>query len=204
MLRIRCPNCDKDNFFHSHEKVPVECAYCFTTFTNSDTIAEISTVGPKVNKLTIIYQKNLRQLELPVLHKTVLGRENVGAELFSSILVNGKPVVSRTHCSIEFVDGKFYLFDEGSLNGTYYGVNKLNCKTSPQIIEDNSLFYIGEEVFHAHYTYEEEENKPMSSEVQVQSNTIKEYRCKGCGKNFTEYSEDCPDCGRYNSLIPVF
>lgn len=207
MLKIICPNCDKENTFQSRGNTPSECSFCFTSFPSSITITETADDGREIIGLTIIYQINQQRLEISTLHKSILGRENFGSSIFSNIFFNGKPVVSRRHCSIEFTNGKFYLLDEGSLNGTYYSVNKISCKTSPQVIEDKSIFYIGEEVFLAQINYQETNQDATSQstkEIINETKTIKQYRCRGCGNNFEEFTDDCPICDRYNSLIPIY
>ncbi len=207
MLKIICPNCDKENTFQSGGNTPSECSFCFTSFPATIAITETADKGREITGLTIIYQINQQRIEISTLHKTILGRENFGASVLSKIFFNGKPVVSRKHCSIEFNNGKFYLLDEGSLNGTYYSINKISCKTSPQVIEDKSIFYIGEEVFLAHINYQEskQDESPSVQEVkQEEAKTIKQYRCRGCGNNFETFSDDCPKCDRYNSLIPIY
>lgn len=207
MLKIICPNCDKENTFQSKGNTPSECSFCFTSFPTSITITETADNGREIISLTIIYQINQQRLEISTMQKTILGRENFGANVFSKIFFNGKPVVSRKHCSIEFANGKFYLLDEDSLNGTFYGVNKISCKSSPQVIEDKSIFYIGEEAFLALINYQElkqEASSQSTREIINESKTIKQYRCRGCGNNFEEFSDDCPICDRYNSLIPIY
>jgi len=207
MKRIICPNCEKEIIFQLSENTPYECAFCFTSIPSSIAITEIPDDGRDITGLTIIYQINQERLEIPTLHKTILGRENFGASVFSKIVFNGNMVVSRKHCSIEFKDGKFYLLDEGSLNGTFYGVNKINCKNNPQVIEDKSIFFIGEEAFYTQINHQELKQDATSQsikEITHETKTIKQYRCRGCGNIFEEFSDDCPICGRYNSLIPVY
>lgn len=207
MRQIICPNCDKENTFQSRGDIPSECSFCFTSFPSTITITETADDEREIKSLTIIYQINQQRIEISTLHKTILGRENFGASVFSNIFFNGKPVVSRKHCSIEFTNGKFYLLDEDSLNGTYYSVNKISCKNTPQVIEDKSIFFIGEEAFLAQINYKEQKQEaiPQSTkEIINDLKTIKQYRCRGCGNNFDEFSDDCPVCDRYNTLIPIY
>lgn len=207
MLKIICPNCENENNIESREIIPSECSYCFTSFPSTITITEDNESNKEISGLTIVYQINQESIEISTLHKTILGRNNFGSSLFTKILFNGKPVVSRKHFSIEFKNGNFYLLDEGSLNGTFYGVNKINCRNSPQIIEDKSIFFIGEEPFLAKIKYKDQEQKEFEEQIEenvIETKSITQYRCKGCGKNFIEYSEICPDCERFNSLIPVY
>lgn len=99
------------------------------------------------------------------------------------------------------------MLDEDSLNGTYYSVNKISCKNSPQVIQEKSIFYIGEEAFLAQINYQEQKKEATSqstTEIINEKKTIKQYRCRGCGNNFDKFSDDCPDCERYNSLIPIY
>lgn len=208
MQKIICPNCDKENTFQSRGNAPSECSFCFTSFPSSITITETADDSREITGLTIIYQINQQRLEISTLHKTILGRENFGAEVFSKIFFNGKPVVSRKHCSIEFKERKFYLLDEGSLNGTFYSVNKISCKTTPQVIESKSIFYIGEEAFLAQINFTEDAQKagivlpPKESET----DTVKVYRCNesGCGYENQSFISVCPNCSTYNSLIPIY
>jgi len=207
MLKILCPNCNKENFFESRSTVPSECSFCFDSFSSSITLTETKEDEREIIGLSITYQITQQRLEISTLHKTILGRENFGANIFSKILFNGKAVVSRKHCSIEFREGNFYLLDEGSLNGTFYGVNKLSCKNFPQVIENKSIFYIGEEAFLAEINYRElkEEVSLNSIEVnQEEKRMIKLYRCRGCGSSFENFSDECPNCEKYNTLIPIY
>lgn len=209
MLKIICPNCDKENTFQSKDHTPSECTFCFTEFSSTITISETVDVRD-ITGLTIVYQINQQRIEISNLHKTILGRENFGADVFSKIFFNGKPVVSRKHCSIEFSDGKFHLFDEGSLNGTFYSVNKISCKNSPQVIEDKSIFYIGEEVFLAKINYQEPKREAISqpvTEIRNETKAIKLYRCndQNCsGYESPNLFDVCPSCGAFKNIIPIY
>lgn len=207
MLKIVCPNCEKENLFQSRSNVPVECSFCFEAFNSNLPIIESNETGAEITGLTIVYQITQQRIEISVLHKVILGRESFGANVFSKILFNGKPVVSRKHCSIEFKEGNFYLLDEGSLNGTFYGVNKLSCKNSPQIIEDKSIFYIGEEAFIAQVNYKEAiKQEQKIEEAKAETKAVKLYRCNesGCGFESQTLNSVCPNCSTFNSLIPIY
>ena len=206
MLKIICPNCEKENTFHSRGNIPSECSFCFTEFPTTSTFSETADSVSEITGLTIIYQITQQRLEISTLHKSILGRENFGASVFSEIFFNGKPVVSRKHCSIEFTNGKFYLLDEGSLNGTFYGVNKISCKNSPQVIEDKSIFYIGEEAFLTQINYKEQEQKAdFKREAEHDENErVKSYKCKKCGTESNTFTIKCSRCGFKNTLIEVY
>lgn len=208
MFKIICPNCNKEQNFQIRSNAPVECSFCFESFDSSISIIESYEKNEEITGLTIIYQITQERIEISALHKTILGRENFGANIFSKIFFNGNPVVSRIHCSIEYSNGNFYLLDEGSLNGTFYGVNKISCKHSPQVIEDKRIFYIGEEPFLAQINYKlnNEINPQISEEKKEDSLVIKYYRCNESECNFVSETKInvCPICSTFNSLIPIY
>lgn len=208
MLKVICPNCKAENKFQNRNSIPSKCTFCWEPIPDGVEIKGEED-NQEISGLTIIYQITQQRLIIPAGEKVILGRDNYGANVFSQILFNGKPVVSRKHCSIEFKDENFYLLDEGSLNGTFYGVNKLNCKGSPQVIEDNGIFYMGEEAFIAQINFKDEiQNKDLSTIVkEVETNAIKHYRCndQNCSGYESPTSFDvCPVCGAYKNIIPVY
>lgn len=207
MYKIICPNCTKENKFHSKSSTPAECSFCFASFDTSITVIEYIDDEREIAGLTIIYQIDQQRLEIPISQKIILGRENFGASILSKIFYNGKPVVSRKHCSIEYKDGLFYLLDEGSLNGTFYGLNKISCKNSPQVIENDSIFYIGQEPFLAKIKYKSPLEKDISENKKNEDDVslLRLYRCNesGCGYESKEYMAICPNCNTYNSMVAV-
>lgn len=204
MHKIICPSCNKENIFNNRNEASSECTFCWKSFPENVSISELPDENREIVGLTLVYQIKQHRLEVSTLHKTILGRENLGASLFSTIFFNGKPVISRKHCSIEFIDGNFYLLDEGSLNGTYYGVNKISCKNAPQIIENKSILYIGEEPFFAQINFKTPEiNEITAKAINEELKKIKGYRCKACGSEFNEYLLTCSTCERYNTLIEL-
>ncbi|MGD9127441.1 MAG: FHA domain-containing protein [Planctomycetia bacterium] len=83
-------------------------------------------------------------------------KESVPLELPASIgrsraadLPIAHPLVSRAHCRIEEKDGLAILHDEGSLNGTYIGRNRV--ATAPLLPE--SIFSVGPLSFRIDYEY---------------------------------------------------
>ena len=199
-----CEGGRHNNFFMDKNTPPEECSYCFEKF---DFCNVVEVENPNLKKkigLKIIYQLNQQYLEISTLHKYILGRDNYGSSFFSEINYNGEKVVSRKHCSIEFKDDNFYLLDEDSKYGTKYGINKISCKNSPQIIEDNSIFYIGKEPFLAIINYEESEKRApieiLEEKVQKKANII--YRCNEleCGYESQIFIQFCPLCNTCNSL----
>lgn len=208
MLKVICPNCNAENKFQNRNSIPHECTFCWEPIPDGIEINGEED-NREINGLTIIYQITQQRLEIPATEKVILGRDGYGAKVFSKILFNGKPVISRAHCSIEFKDGNFFLLDEGSLNGTFYGVNKLSCKGTPQIIEENGIFYMGEEAFIAQINFKDEiQNDDLDRTVKdVEKKTIKLYRCndQNCsGYESSELFDVCPVCGAYKNIIPVY
>lgn len=209
MFKVVCPNCKAENKFHNRSSIPSECSFCWEVIPEGTEIC-----GEEDNRLisclTITYQITQQHLNIPGAGKVILGRENFGGNLFSQINYNGKPVVSRKHCSIEFKDGNFYLLDEGSLNGTFYGVNKINCTKYSQLIEDRSIFYIGEEAFIAQINYKEPtQNKEelKKDRGKLDSKVIKAYRCneQNCpGYESPDSFDVCPKCKAYKNIIFVY
>lgn len=196
------------NLFTDKNNPPVACSDCSVAFEEERVVEVEANDTREVTGLTLIYQIDNQRLEISTLHKAILGRENFGASIFSKILFNGKPVVSRKHCSIEFKEGQFYLLDETSLNGTFYGVNKLSCKDTPQIIEDKSIIYLGQEAFLAQINYRE--TKPQSQEKEREATQevvriIKRFRCNepNCGFETETEVRYCPKCKAKN-LIPIY
>jgi pSer/pThr/pTyr-binding forkhead associated (FHA) protein len=201
-----CEGGRHDNFFSDKSNPPEECQSCFEKFDLKNVVETEDQNQKDPVSLTIIYQLTQERLEIPNVQKTLLGRNNTGSEIFSKIRSNGKPVISREHCSIEYKNGKFYLLDEESMNGTFYGVNKITCKNCAQLIENNSVFYIGEEQFLAILNYGEEvKSEVIDAPPRIRENTIpKSFRCSKCGTEFEVKTEDCPNCERYNTLIPIY
>jgi hypothetical protein len=205
MSEMVCPSCGKESSFDSGASSPVECPFCFEEIDRS-VIPKVHKVDQEVAGLTLIYQINQERLEIPALGKTVLGRDGFGAGMLSKIVFNGKQVISRRHCSIEFRENNFYLQDEGSLNGTYYGTEKIDCKRSAQIIQDESLVYLGEEPFLAKVqsrrTERPVENKSPTEETVP---SPRKYRCNEsmCGYETESPPKICPQCKAFNSFVSI-
>ncbi len=215
MPKFVCPNCEKENSLLAGNPIPDECSFCFGSIP-----PDIEVLNDQVNAnpgtaigLILIYQRGGAQFEVSNQPLSILGREHVGSSLLFSILVNGKPVISRKHCSIEFKNGQFYLSDEGSVNGTFYGVNKISCANVPQLIEDNSILYLGQEPFLARLKYQVVAQTPLVESYSTipeppepaSQSTPTRYRCNepGCGFEAEVLSPVCPDCDTYKSMIAV-
>jgi FHA domain len=213
MPKISCPDCHKITMYENLTDSSVECSYCGMDYdhrsgTEIFTVEEPRRDTNEIVGLTLTYQINHEQIDILAAPKTYLGRESFGANVLSKIYFNGKPVVSRKHCSIEYKDGKFYLQDEGSLNGTFCGENKIDCKLSAHVIEDGGFIFFGEELFHAKIRYKlGDEIANIQIENEVVNSIPTKYRCNdpNC---FPAYETEnppkvCPVCGTFDKFIPI-
>lgn len=213
MWQVACTSCSKTSFFAERAAVPAECPYCFEEVRPA-VVVEVAQAAEnggaprgQVAGLTLIYQINQQRIEVSALGQTTLGRESFGSEVLGKIFFNGKPVISRRHCSIRFNEDRIYLTDEGSLNGTFCGVNKADCKAAPRLVEDESLVYLGEEPFLAKIRYAPapEPSRSATAPPPAAEEAPRRYRCteQHCSFESTVRHEVCPDCDTYNSLKPV-
>jgi len=212
MWQVACPSCNKTSSFAERAAVPAECPYCFEELRPA-AVAEVVQASDnggaprgRVAGLTLIYQINQQRIEVPAAGQTTLGREGFGSEVLGKIFFNGKPVISRRHCSIWYNEEQFYLSDEGSLNGTFCGVSKADCKAAPRLIEDESLVYLGEEPFLAKFRFAPApERAEAATTTTPTAEAPRRYRCneQNCGFEATVQHEVCPSCDTYNSLKPV-
>lgn len=203
MYKIVCPNCSNPNLFETREKRSVECSFCFTVFGDSLEVSEIGNDNRgKLGGLKFICQQNGESFCIRG-EAAVIGREHEGAQLLSLIENCGRPVISRKHCSVALSEGRYWLKDEGSSNGTFYGVNKVNCALSAQCIEENSIIFLGKEAFLVQYQYEAVMEK-QQPQTEPKEEKIHKYRCnEGCGFESDTYVEICPKCMTCNSMVEI-
>jgi hypothetical protein len=197
-----------DNYFEDRINPPVSCNTCSVAFEEERVVEVKPELNREIAGLSLICQMNQQRISIPVSQKVLLGRSHTGADLFDRILFHGEPVISRKHCSIEFTDDKFFLKDEESRNGTFIlsSGQKISCKESPQIINDQSIVILGEELFLAQVDYKVQD--PMNSqqqELQVnKSVNVKGFKCKRCGLFSKEKTAKCLGCGFKNTFIEVY
>lgn len=204
MFQIVCPECNNATKFEKLEKKPTECSFCFATFSNDVTIEEIEDDRGTLVGLELIYQKTLQKI-LVKGEFNLLGRQNTGDDVLSAIIVNGSPVISRKHCSISLIEGKYYLKDEGSTNGTYYGLSRKDCSGKAYEIENDSMLFLGQEAFLVKHLYDKKEQECCKETPEMNKlQKPKKYRCnEGCGYESEVYSEICPNCMTSNSLVEI-
>ncbi len=201
MKRIICPACSNQNNFESLQNKPLECTFCFTVFASDVQVIEIKEENKgKLIGLKLICQTTSEEITITE-ESSILGREYLGADLFSKIIVNQKQVISRRHCSIRRSGDTYVLKDEGSTNGTFYGVNKIDCTKEAQTLEQNSIIFLGREAFLVQFLYEEEAQKDETA-ADLQSNIPVRYRCnEGCGHESDTKFDICPKCMTSNSMV---
>jgi pSer/pThr/pTyr-binding forkhead associated (FHA) protein len=206
MYRIICPGCSNPNNFEIIQNRPLECSFCFTTLSNELSLEEIKDENKgKLIGLKLICQNTSEVLTIEG-DSGIIGREHVGAKLLSNITVNQKQVISRKHCSLYRVADNYYLKDEGSTNGTFYGINKTDCSKDAQVIEDNNIIFLGREIFLIQFIYEESqlnENSNKPTTIEPTAKPIK-FRCnEGCGYESLAPFEICPKCMTSNSMVEI-
>jgi pSer/pThr/pTyr-binding forkhead associated (FHA) protein len=101
--------------------------YTWQYLKNKKAIANLSIGEGTVNEELISLKKS----------KYELGRD----ESSSKILLNSKKV-SRSHAYIKKRNGKFYIIDNNSLNGTFLNGNKLSTSVMYKL-ENNDIILIG-------------------------------------------------------------
>jgi hypothetical protein len=187
----------------------VECPFCFEEI-DASLVSEETKESQQITGLRLVYQINQQRIDVPASGRTVLGREAFGANVLSNIFFNGRQVISRQHCSVEFRENRFYVQDEGSLNGTFYGPNKINCRNLPQPIQNGNLIYLGQEPFLATI-----QKKPVEKWVQTEretpqaATTITKYRCNdpNCTPPYEceliPPDKVCPKCGTFDRFVAV-
>jgi rubrerythrin len=202
---VACPNCGKGVAAGNGASAPLECPFCFEEFDPSAAAPAGAKGAERVSGLTLTYQINQQRIEVPAAEKTILGRGSFGANVLANILFNGKQVISRRHCSIEFRENKFYLKDEGSLNGTFYGANRADCKREAQVIENGGLVYMGEELFLARIRFAEDVARG-GDDIAPRPAPARKYRCNepNCGFESEKPETVCPACKTFNSLIEIY
>lgn len=203
------------NIYADKEFPPFACTICSVSF-EENRVQEIEqTYEGKITGLLLTYLKTDEKITIPLEKegdKILLGRAHHGSDVFTKILIfNGQkmaPVISSLHCSVTFSEGRFRLSDEGSTNGTFYGVNKLDCKNGSHTIENKTILYIGREEFFAEVIYAEttsELQAPLSAQLPENERSILLYRCNEplCGYESPTLIPYCPKCKARN-LKPIY
>jgi len=115
MAKVRiCPNCGFEN-----EPYETMCVKCLTDLTNAPLVdrsdksfSEDKTVVQTKTFLVLENKDFVIRLSPEVEH--ILGRHGEGSQYFSKF-----PYVSRRHARVFFKEGKWFIEDLNSTNGTY-------------------------------------------------------------------------------------
>jgi len=205
MYKITCDYCFEDNFFSELEMRPVVCANCNSPVNHLeikdlDEIPNLEIEGQnkkQLDGLTLISEKTKALIEIPHSEITVLGRQNVGGEVFADI-----PQISREHCKIEYLDGNYVLTDLDSLNGTFIGQAKRDCRKRIQVkIKDNDVIYLGKEAFIVRLKYRtlKDDEAILMHEIHDELK-IRKFKCRACGKIHNLNLIICDACGSYGQV----
>jgi len=229
MYKIICDYCDQELLFEKISDKPEICDNCNTALTHIEpeklSEEESTESNAKEQKadhrmclgLTLIYQKTGEKISI-VQTKTILGREGVGSDVLGQV-----PQISRSHCLIEYKDDQYSITDLDSLNGTFLGASKVNCKENPsQKIQNDDFLFLGREPFLIQLHYENssqtctgtdqpfyemgEETKSNPGDESVKFRKIV-YRCKVCGTDYEKKEEIqnavCRKCSTFNEWDEV-
>ncbi|MCD4817169.1 MAG: FHA domain-containing protein [Candidatus Cloacimonetes bacterium] len=200
-FKITCIHCGKEILFNESSKKPVRCSNCNFLIKDSK-IIEVLNNKNKTNEnlldgLMLCCQKTGNKKNIKHSNRIVLGRDNIGKE----ILTNSH--ISSEHCVIECVNNEYIITDLNSTNGTFLGVDKIDCKFYPkQIIKDGDILYLGRESFlikiKTKSLFPSEESN--SDNNKKEETPVIKYRCINCDCIVNEKTETCPNCKTYHSL----
>ena len=200
MYKIVCNFCGTENRFENIETRPAECSNpaCQNSLDGLEAIiAEKKAFSEEsITGLKLIYQKTSEQIIIKNGPKIILGRENYGSHVLGKI-----DQVSRTHCSIEFINNEYFVKDLGSTNGTFIGLgtDKVKCD-EPQALKEKDFLVLGREVFLVQFIREEkpEETKNEISLDESKISSLKVILCTECSFVLNKIPCSCPECGTWN------
>lgn len=220
MFKVTCDYCNEDIFFPDTASKPAICENCNSSLDGlqvqsvepvqeyEDTREQETTID-----ITLTYQKTNEKITIQLSDDTgkiILGRENFGQEILHKI-----PQISRSHCCLEFKNHQCIITDLGSLNGTYVGVARTDCKES-QVLQDGDLLFLGREPFIVNLSCQSSkqpeesqavpEQQPSMETDEIMDDTLEKeqrYRCRSCGAEFDEHADICPDCGTFDAMERV-
>ncbi len=205
MYKIICDFCGTENRFATINKPPSECSNqaCQNSLKNLEVVQvnieenkQKNEENKKLIGLKLIYQKTSEEIVIKTNAKIIIGRESFGKE----VLVKIKQI-SRSHCSVEFKENNYVVFDLDSTNGTFIGIGteRISC-TTEQTLKDKDFLVLGQEVFLVQLIREDKfinaENTSMSEIMETEE--PKEILCAECSYVLESIPCTCPDCGTWN------
>lgn len=199
-MKIKCTDCNNKYEFDNLSNIPSTCEHCnedlvWEEVIDSDEVVESrDKINAEIVNLVWTMQRDSSSFNVSKSSDDLcfIGRLHNGAELLGKILHNSVPIISKTHCSVQFSENTVYLKDEGSTNGTYLGHDKISCENK-QVLKDKQVVWLANELFIVSFEFKKEDilESPINNPPQ--------YRCK-CGFTFDTRTEICDNCGEYNSL----
>jgi len=200
-MKINCTNCREKFEFDNLSNIPSTCEHCnedlvWEEVLDSDEGLESEDkINAEIVNLVWTMQRDSSSFNVSKSSDELcfIGRVHNGAELLGKILHNNIPIISKTHCSVQFSENNVYLKDEGSTNGTYLGYDKISCENK-QVLKDNQVVWLANELFIVSFEFKKEDI------LEPPINTPPQYRCKDCGLTFDTRTEICPNCEVYGSL----
>jgi len=204
-LEIKCLNCNNLIVANSMADAPKECEHCQEDLLWTESIQSETESNYEATKEGEIIgvrwqcQKNSGSFQVFKSNgKTqLIGRNYLGAEILNDIIFNNILIVSRKHCSIEFIENQVFIKDESSTNGTFRTVEKVNCSVKQQL-RDNDIIWLGNEPFVISFDYNTTTEKKLS-----QNSKDEKYRCNGCGFEDIKLHPTCPNCSLFKGMISV-
>lgn len=211
MYKVRCEYCKEDLILGDMNDKPAICSHCNTPLEGCRVVAMVDVrpgddlMSDQIPEgLRLVYQTTGEKIIISHALETILGREQVGAEVFGKI-----PQISREHCKIEFIDNQYLVTDLNSINGTFTGISKNDCRVNPrQVLDDNSLLYLGREPFLINITHKSYNSTqpghittvPMNKAVESEPRKNQIHKCMSCGKEVLEKVDVCPHCQTFGTI----
>ncbi|MDH5655103.1 MAG: FHA domain-containing protein [Spirochaetia bacterium] len=222
MMTLSCKYCGQE--ISVEEGSVSTCPNCLSKIDSASTQIKEPVRSENQNAVpsgfSLIFQKDGTEISFKHAEKMVLGRNGLGQEFFSKI-----PQISRSHLVIQFQGNQYTVTDLNSSNGTFLGVEKVDCRKNPgQALRDGELLYMGREPFLVKLNFIDQNmpgqsgqvirvnmqsisaNIPQpekSSAAVLSSETEKKqivYTCTNCYNYQSETKEfTCPLCNTYNS-----
>jgi pSer/pThr/pTyr-binding forkhead associated (FHA) protein len=93
------------------------------------------------------------------------------------VSLNLDPQVSQDHARITFEDGRYWLEDTGSTNGTFVGDQRITFKTD---LDPDTVFRMGRTFLKIKVLYSEDEDQVVCK-CGVK-NVVSDKWCKNCGR----------------------
>ncbi len=199
-MNIKCAHCNTRYEYNDLSNIPSSCEQCNEDLKWWEVLEteEVLESGEKINaeivNLVWTMQRDSSSFNVSKSSNALhfIGRLHHGSEVLGNISQNNVPIISKTHCSLEFSENNVYLKDEGSTNGTFLGYEKISC-INKLPLKDNQVVWLANVLFIVTFEYKKEEEEP-------QKNIPVQYRCRDCGFTFETKTEICPNCEAYGSL----